>query len=180
MLSQHGISAATPVGQFQESFGSVVALPAVTEKGYFDARLSVASPGGHSSIPPKHTVGTSVLCPWPYLTCYLEYRSFGCLHYQNRSQSHPRQAIQKYPILNPAQRGPNNTLHVGNVFYDTLLCSAVHSAEIDQALKKAILDSTTSDDALKVVESAIFRDPLINSLVGTTRAVDIVGGGVKA
>ena len=66
------------------------------------------------------------------------------------------------------------------MFYDTLLCSAVHSAEIDQALKKAILDSITSDDALKAVESAIFQDPLINALVGTTRAVDIVGGGVKA
>jgi len=66
------------------------------------------------------------------------------------------------------------------VFYNTLLCSAVHSAEIDQGLKKAILTSTTSDDALKAVESVIFQDPLINSLVGTTRAVDIIGGGVKA
>ena len=35
----------------------MVALPGVTEKGYIDVRLSVASPGGHSSIPPKHTVG---------------------------------------------------------------------------------------------------------------------------
>lgn len=66
------------------------------------------------------------------------------------------------------------------MFYDTLLCSAVHSAEIDQDLKKAILASTTSDDALEVVESVIFQDPLTSSLVGTTRAVDIIGGGVKA
>lgn len=71
-------------------------------------------------------------------------------------------------------------LRVGNVFYDTLLCAAVHSAEIDQTLKKAILASITSDDALKAVESAIFQNPLLNSLVGTTRAIDIVGGGVKA
>jgi Gly-Xaa carboxypeptidase len=66
------------------------------------------------------------------------------------------------------------------VFYDTLLCTAVHSAEIDRDLKKAILASTKSDKALKAVESMIFKDPLISSLVGTTRAVDIVGGGVKA
>jgi hypothetical protein len=47
-------------------------------------------------------------------------------------------------------------------------------------MKKAILASTKSDKVLKAVESAIFKDPLISSLVGTTRAVDIVGGGVKA
>lgn len=51
---------ATSVGAFQETFGSVVALPAIVEKGYIDVQLSVASPGGHSSIPPKHTVGTVI------------------------------------------------------------------------------------------------------------------------
>ena len=49
---------------FQESFGSVVALPAVAEKGSIDVHLSVASPGGHSSIPPEHTVGTIIPHPW--------------------------------------------------------------------------------------------------------------------
>ena len=41
---------------FLETYGSVTALPSVTEKGYIDVRLTVSSPGGHSSIPPKHTV----------------------------------------------------------------------------------------------------------------------------
>ena len=67
-----------------------------------------------------------------------------------------------------------------NVFYDTLLCSAVRSAEMDKGLRDAILASTVSDRALKAVESVIFNDPFTRSLVGTTRAVDIVGGGVKA
>jgi len=49
---------------FEESFGSVVAFLAVAEKGYIDVELSVASPGGHSSIPPKHTVGTMICHPW--------------------------------------------------------------------------------------------------------------------
>jgi len=53
----------TSVAGFEESFGSVVAFPAVVEKGYIDVHLSVASPGGHSSIPPKHTVGAVVLRP---------------------------------------------------------------------------------------------------------------------
>ena len=51
----------TSAGNFQQLFGSVVALPAVVEKGYLDVHLSVASPGGHSSIPPKHTVRATLL-----------------------------------------------------------------------------------------------------------------------
>ena len=76
-------------------------------------------------------------------------------------------------------QNPHDLL-LGNVFYDTLLCTAVHSAEINQDMRKAILASIKSDEALKAVESMIFKIPLISSLVGTTRAVDIVGGGVKA
>ncbi|KAF9786338.1 carboxypeptidase S [Thelephora terrestris] len=67
-----------------------------------------------------------------------------------------------------------------NMFYDTLLCTAVGSAEIDPDMRKAILASIISDEALRAVESIIFEVPLISSLVGTTRAVDIIGGGVKA
>ena len=44
------------LGGFQDVYGSVVALPSVTEKGYLDIQLTVTSPGGHSSVPPKHTV----------------------------------------------------------------------------------------------------------------------------
>ena len=66
------------------------------------------------------------------------------------------------------------------MFYDTLVCTAIHSAEVDRGMRKAILSSIESDEALKVVESVIFRDHSISSLVGTTRAVDIVGGGVKS
>jgi len=54
----------TSAAGFQELFGSVVALPAVAEKGYIDIELSVASPGGHSSIPPEHTVGSIISHPW--------------------------------------------------------------------------------------------------------------------
>jgi acetylornithine deacetylase/succinyl-diaminopimelate desuccinylase-like protein len=41
---------------FSEEFGAVIATPGVAEKGYFNVRLEVSSPGGHSSIPPAHTV----------------------------------------------------------------------------------------------------------------------------
>lgn len=30
--------------------------PGVAEKGKFDMRFEISAPGGHSSIPPQHTV----------------------------------------------------------------------------------------------------------------------------
>ena len=112
--------------------------------------------------------------------CCLEHRPFGCLHYGDRSQSNRPQAIPRYLVSDPAQRNPNDTSCIGNVLYDTLVCSAAHSAEVEPHLRRAIFASLRSDKALKAVESMISQNPSISSLVGTTRAVDIVGGGVKA
>ncbi|KAF8826014.1 hypothetical protein HHX47_DHR6000627 [Lentinula edodes] len=42
-------------GDISEHYGTVFAAPGVAEKGYLDLRVDVASPGGHSSIPPSHT-----------------------------------------------------------------------------------------------------------------------------
>lgn len=39
-----------------ENFGTIFATPGIAEKGYLDVRVDVTSAGGHSSIPPKHTV----------------------------------------------------------------------------------------------------------------------------
>ena len=47
-------------------------------------------------------------------------------------------------------------------------------------MRKAIFASIKSDKALKAVASMVFRDPPTNALIRTTRAVDIVGGGVKS
>ena len=51
------------IGGFSEQYGGVFAVPAIGEKGYLDTRVEVSSPGGHSSIPPSHTVG-HFLCPF--------------------------------------------------------------------------------------------------------------------
>jgi acetylornithine deacetylase/succinyl-diaminopimelate desuccinylase-like protein len=45
---------------FGDILGSVIAIPGIAEKGYADVRIDVASPGGHSSIPPAHTVSVFV------------------------------------------------------------------------------------------------------------------------
>jgi len=159
----------------------VVALPAVAEKGYNDVHLSVISPGGFSGIPPKHTVGT--IASHPRLIPNVLHRTsdFWLLSLPRLKPTPSSPSCPEvYPIPSLAQRNLNNPPCIDNVFYDTLICTAAHSAEVDQDLRKAILASTKSDKALKTVESVIFRDPLINALVGTTRAVDVVGGGFKS
>ena len=43
---------------FDELYGEnvIFAGPATGEKGYLDVRVEVTTPGGHSSVPPPHTV----------------------------------------------------------------------------------------------------------------------------
>ncbi|KAF8909393.1 carboxypeptidase S [Gymnopilus junonius] len=40
---------------FTEQYGSVIATPGIAEKGFLNVLVEVTAPGGHSSIPPKHT-----------------------------------------------------------------------------------------------------------------------------
>jgi len=44
-----------PAGLTQQ-YGSIIAAPGIAEKGYIDVLVEVTTPGGHSSIPPAHTV----------------------------------------------------------------------------------------------------------------------------
>ncbi|EIM87292.1 carboxypeptidase S [Stereum hirsutum FP-91666 SS1] len=42
-------------GGFSQSYGSTIASIGTGEKGSFNSRIDIASPGGHSSVPPPHT-----------------------------------------------------------------------------------------------------------------------------
>ncbi|KAI0704305.1 carboxypeptidase S [Cytidiella melzeri] len=42
-------------GEYMIEFGKAYATVGTAEKGYSDVRVSVTSPGGHSSVPPPHT-----------------------------------------------------------------------------------------------------------------------------
>ncbi|KAJ3715986.1 carboxypeptidase S [Lentinula raphanica] len=65
--------------------------------------------------------------------------------------------------------------------HDTLLCYASHGRDIPRSLKHAIFKSTRSDAALRKVDDMfVLKDRWYSSLVGTTQAVDMVSGGVKA
>ncbi|KAJ7657179.1 carboxypeptidase S [Mycena polygramma] len=40
---------------YSESYGTVFAVPAIAEKASLNVEMEVQTPGGHSSVPPKHT-----------------------------------------------------------------------------------------------------------------------------
>lgn len=41
---------------FSEQYGTYLAGPGIAEKGYLNVQVEVKAPGGHSSVPPAHTV----------------------------------------------------------------------------------------------------------------------------
>lgn len=59
-IVQASMRANIPIGGFTEQHGSIFASPGIAEKGYMDVRVQVNTAGGHSSIPPRHTVNN---CP---------------------------------------------------------------------------------------------------------------------
>ena len=61
-----------------------------------------------------------------------------------------------------------------DVLYSQLQCYAAHSASIPHKLKHAI----TKGD-LKKIEDILFGETAYASLVRTTQAIDMIGGGVK-
>ena len=52
-------------GRIGDMYGATFAMPATAEKGYLDVRIEVSTPGGHSSVPPAHTVQ----CSSDYASC---------------------------------------------------------------------------------------------------------------
>lgn len=48
----------TTGGAYGNQYGGdvIFAVPSLSEKGYLDVRIELTAKGGHSSVPPKHTV----------------------------------------------------------------------------------------------------------------------------
>ena len=47
-------------GDYMNEYGVALATVGTAEKGYIDARVDVTAPGGHSSVPPAHTVSSMI------------------------------------------------------------------------------------------------------------------------
>ena len=61
-----------------------------------------------------------------------------------------------------------------------LLCVAAHAPNLDKSLRKVIKDSVGSDDSLRKLEQFVSLHRQLRSLAGTTQAIDVISGGVKA
>lgn len=61
----HSISA-----PFMELYGGdvIFAMPYTAEKGYFDLKVEISTLGGHSSVPPRHTVSIFTAPNYSHLT----------------------------------------------------------------------------------------------------------------
>ena len=73
------------------------------------------------------------------------------------------------------------TLLRNSTYFQSLLCDAVHDPDLDHKLRHLIKKAVKSDKALKALEKYLDRiNPTFKALAGTTQAVDIIHGGVKA
>lgn len=92
------------LGGYEERNGVIFSAPNVVEKGKLNVRIEVTTPGGHSSVPPPHTVRP----PFFSSTCLLahledeplsEHWSPLGTHNLSRSKPAPCDSLQKQHLL---------------------------------------------------------------------------------
>ena len=64
--------------------------------------------------------------------------------------------------------------------FSTLQCIAEHAQLVPSNLRRTIKKSVYSDKALESLQPYILKDNELYSLVSTTQAIDLIGGGVKS
>ncbi|KAG0686992.1 hypothetical protein C6P40_003046 [Pichia californica] len=123
----------------------IIAVPGTSEKGYMDFEIILKMPGGHSSVPPKHTaIGIT-----------------GDLIVTIENDEFPTYFTDKNPT-----------------FYQ-YMCMAENSIDIDQKLKKSIMNSPFNSKANKELRDYINSDVKTSYSIKTTQALDIIHGGSK-
>ncbi|KAI0289559.1 carboxypeptidase S [Russula brevipes] len=71
-------------------------------------------------------------------------------------------------------------LERGTPVYSTVQCVGQHAKDFPAHLRALVKASAKSDRALRKLEAELTRDPIYKALIGTTQAIDLVEGGVKA
>ncbi|QRV91202.1 Gly-Xaa carboxypeptidase [Ceratobasidium sp. AG-Ba] len=167
---KNSVAALVDEGGGIQTVGDVgVAQVAIAEKGYLDVRVEVATPGGHSSVPPAHT-SIGILAS---------------LLVEIEATPYPFDLPRSSPIYSLLQCVAAHAPSVPSSFRHAVLASICPPDSSHHAQRKC-------DQALKKVEAQIF-DPYsefnhgneyiaraVQSLLRITQAVDIVGGGVKS
>ncbi|KAG8901325.1 hypothetical protein FRB99_005386, partial [Tulasnella sp. 403] len=141
---------------YDNSFGRPFAVPGISEKGFIDVRVDVATPGGHSSIPPRHTsIGYLAL-----LIAHLE--------------AHPRKPrlSRESPMYASVQCSAAHAPGLSQTFRDEVK----RSGRSNKALSKVEKMLFAGEGGV-----ALGHDiEALKSVLSTTQAVDIISGGVKS
>lgn len=128
--------------------------------------MRVSAPGGHSSVPPDHTVSCSFL--------HNRFRT------PNRDSFPQTIGILAALIVELEAHPYTPHLYRNDVYYTNLQCQAAYDPDLDTDFRALIARSLTSDKALSELEDKIFKSSLqIKAMGSTTQATDIIHGGVK-
>jgi len=140
----------------------------------------VLSAGGHSSVPPRHTVRSFFE---ENSSLKLTYKAIGML-----SSAIVTIEDNHFPA----------DLTRESVYYQQLVCEALYKPGINPTLKQLVLESmkeealdetgyndgneadVNSEDSLSKINAYFSRSNRFAAQVGTTIAVDLIGGGVKS
>jgi Gly-Xaa carboxypeptidase len=71
-------------------------------------------------------------------------------------------------------------LERGTPIYSTIQCVGKYAQNLPAQLRALVKTSVHSDRALRKLEAALIKDRIYSALIGTTQAIDLVQGGVKA
>ncbi|KAG8871465.1 hypothetical protein FRB97_008660 [Tulasnella sp. 331] len=137
-------------GAYGEAGGQMFAMVAVAEKGSLDVEIKVTAPGGHSSVPPKHTT----IGLLSQLIDHLE------------SNPHPARLTRSSSIFDLFQCFAAHAPDLPESFRQIIL----QASKSDKALK--MLEKIVLSDETE-------KGRQIRAILSTTQAVDIVAGGIK-
>ncbi|KAF8707397.1 carboxypeptidase s, partial [Rhizoctonia solani] len=153
----------------EEIEGISVALPAIGEKGYLDVSIEVATPGGHSSVPPAHTT-IGILAS---LITKIE------------STPYVPSLARSSPVYGLLQCFAAHVPSIPSSVRSSIFRSICPPEASPDQLRKC-------DEALQELEHILFeansdlnqgseeKARVYRSLLGTTQATDMIQGGVKA
>ncbi|KAG9073480.1 hypothetical protein FS749_015124 [Ceratobasidium sp. UAMH 11750] len=169
-FGKNSVSALVDEGGGISNVGDIaIAQPAVAEKGYLDVQIEVATPGGHSSVPPEHT-SIGILAS---------------LLVEIESTPYDPELPRSSPIYSLLQCYAAHVPSLPQSFRDSVFKSICPPSSSRRAQRKC-------DKALKQVEAQLFdahselnkgdkiQARAQRSLLRTTQAVDRIDGGVKA
>ncbi|KIK51550.1 hypothetical protein GYMLUDRAFT_181309 [Collybiopsis luxurians FD-317 M1] len=156
-------------GGFSQQYGSVFATPGVAEKGSINVDISVAAPGGHSSVPPEHTT-IGILSA---LLVHLEnhpfevhidrdtssYQLFQCFaEYSTSIPSDRRDAIKRSITSDEALRDAEKIL-----FKDKILKSLVGTTQAADIIHGGVKSNALPEQAYAVVNHRIATTSSVNA-----------------